>query len=163
MKKILVVSDTHGHDINLKRVISECGPFEMLLHLGDTEGSDDYIRSYAGKDCAVHIVRGNNDYFANVPSEEEIMIGSTRALLTHGHRYNVSLSLEKLAHEAKVRDCTLAIYGHTHIPYLGEYKGITLLNPGSISYPRQATRYPTFAIIEVDEKGILHYTISRVF
>ena len=38
--KILIVSDTHRKDDNLKRVIEEQAPLDMLIHLGDAEGSE---------------------------------------------------------------------------------------------------------------------------
>ena len=36
--KILVVSDTHRKDDNLKLVLSEECPLDMLIHLSDAEG-----------------------------------------------------------------------------------------------------------------------------
>ncbi len=38
--KILIVSDTHRKDDNLERIIEEEAPFDMLIHLGDAEGSE---------------------------------------------------------------------------------------------------------------------------
>ena len=39
--KILIVSDTHRKDDNLRKVITENKPIDMLIHLGDAEGSED--------------------------------------------------------------------------------------------------------------------------
>lgn len=36
--RILIVSDTHRRDENLKEVIRRTGPLDMLIHLGDAEG-----------------------------------------------------------------------------------------------------------------------------
>ena len=38
--KILIVSDTHRKDDNLKKVIEKTSPLDMLIHLGDAEGSE---------------------------------------------------------------------------------------------------------------------------
>ena len=38
--KILIVSDTHRKDTNLKQVIEAVKPIDMLIHLGDAEGSE---------------------------------------------------------------------------------------------------------------------------
>ncbi len=38
----------------------------------------------------------------------------------------------------------VVMYGHTHVPYIEIGDDVTILNPGSISYPRQAGRKPTF-------------------
>ena len=52
--KILVVSDTHGRDGNLREVLEKVKPVDMLVHCGDVEGSEDYIEAMA--ECPVHIV-----------------------------------------------------------------------------------------------------------
>ena len=54
--KVLIVSDTHKSHRNLERIIEKEKPFQMLIHLGDVEGAEDYIEALA--DCPVHIVRG---------------------------------------------------------------------------------------------------------
>ncbi len=42
--KILIVSDTHGRDTALKHLLEQVKPIDMLVHCGDVEGSEDYIR-----------------------------------------------------------------------------------------------------------------------
>ena len=44
--KILIVSDTHGHEENLERVVEKVGKIDCLLHLGDVEGQEDYIEAF---------------------------------------------------------------------------------------------------------------------
>ena len=46
--KILIVSDTHRKDENLKQVIARSGPLDMLIHLGDAEGSELMVLSIDG-------------------------------------------------------------------------------------------------------------------
>ena len=41
--KILIISDTHGAHRNFDRVIEKEQPLDMLIHLGDVEGDEDYI------------------------------------------------------------------------------------------------------------------------
>ena len=81
--RILIVSDTHGREENLERVLQEKGPFQHLIHLGDVEGQEDYIEVIAG--CPVHIVAGNNDFFSDLPREEEFWIKDSHIFITHGH------------------------------------------------------------------------------
>lgn len=38
--KVLIVSDTHGHDENLERAVMMETPFDMLVHCGDVEGRE---------------------------------------------------------------------------------------------------------------------------
>ena len=51
------------------------------------------------------------------------------------------------------------MFGHTHKPYLDTEDGITILNPGSLSYPRQEGRRPSYMIMTIDEAGEAHYEI----
>lgn len=114
--KILIISDTHGAHRNFDRVIEKEQPLDMLIHLGDVEGDEDYIPAVA--DCPVHMVRGNNDFFSGLPGEEEFMIGGYHIFITHGHGYYVSMGEERLKQEARGRGADIAMYGHTHRPVL---------------------------------------------
>ncbi len=161
--KILVVSDSHGHDSRLRDVIRRSAPFDMLIHLGDAEGSEKRIREWCLEQnpaCEVYILRGNNDFFTRLPSELEIMIGRYKAFLTHGHMYGVSMSPERLLEEARDRGAQIAMFGHTHRPCLEFTGDITLLNPGSISYPRQEGRRYSYIQMEIDREGEAHYTLD---
>ena len=162
--KILIVSDTHRRDENLRAVIRKESPFDMMIHLGDTEGSEVYFRDWIQNDaCEIHVVRGNNDFFSQTEREKEIMIGERRAILTHGHMYGVSMGTEILADEARARDMDIAMYGHTHKPYLEKAEdGLVVLNPGSLSYPRQSGRNPSYMVMEVDSNGHANYQICYV-
>ena len=51
------------------------------------------------------------------------------------------------------------MFGHTHKPYLDVQEGLTVLNPGSLSYPRQEDRRPSYIWMEIDEEGKAHYEI----
>ncbi len=73
--KILIVSDTHRRDGNLRAIIEKQSPFDMLIHLGDTEGSGIYFKEWVNNDnCVIHVVRGNNDFFSQTDKEKEISI-----------------------------------------------------------------------------------------
>lgn len=131
--KILIVSDTHRRDDNLKKVINDNLPLDMLIHLGDVEGSEQYIPEWVNPECEMQMVRGNNDFFSALDREREIQIGKYKVLLTHGHYYNVSLGTEQLVEDAKERGFDIAMFGHTHRPYFDDSQGIIVLNPGSLS------------------------------
>ena len=155
--KILVVSDTHRKDDNLKLVLSEECPLDMLIHLGDAEGSEHFIPDWVNPECRMEMVLGNNDFFSRLDREREIDIAGHKAFITHGHYYGVSMGPEGLVDEAKSRGCDIAMYGHTHRPFLDVIDGVTVLNPGSISYPRQEGRRPSYMIIHVDADGKMDY------
>ena len=155
--KILVVSDTHRKDDNLKLVLSEECPLDMLIHLGDAEGSEHFIPDWVNPECRMEMVLGNNDFFSRLDREREIDIAGHKAFITHGHYYGVSMGPEGLVDEAKSRGCDIAMYGHTHRPFLDVIDGVTVLNPGSLSYPRQEGRRPSYMIIHVDADGKMEY------
>ena len=83
----------------------------------------------------------------------EITLGKYKVLITHGHYYYVSLGVEELRRQAVARGYQVAMFGHTHKPYLETKDGVTILNPGSLSYPRQEGRRPSYMIMDIDEAG----------
>lgn len=148
--KILVVSDTHGQHRNLDRILEKEKDIDIFIHLGDVEGGEFYIDAVV--ECEKHIVRGNNDFFSDLPKEEEFYIGKYKTFITHGHAYGVSLGAEQIQEEGKARGADLVMFGHTHKPFLERGSEITVLNPGSISYPRQNGRQPSYMVITIDEE-----------
>ena len=158
--KILIVSDTHRRDGNLQTVIEKTAPFDMLIHLGDAEGSEDRIETWCreqNENCQVHMILGNNDFFSDLPREEEFCIGTYKVFITHGHAYYVSLDPEYIREEGKARKADIVMFGHTHRPYFEEKDGIIILNPGSLSFPRQGGRKGSYMIMELNEDKSLHF------
>lgn len=155
--RILIVSDTHRKNDNLIRLLQEAGSPDMLIHCGDVEGSEYTISECAG--CPVELVAGNNDFFTDLPREREFTIGRYQIWLTHGHSYYVSMGNETIKREAVARGADIVIYGHTHKPVVEVEQNIIAVNPGSISYPRQQGRRPSYVLMELDEKGAAHFSI----
>lgn len=147
--KVLVVSDTHNSHKNLEKVIERTEGIDLLIHLGDTEGGEDYIEALV--DCPVHIVSGNNDFYSSLPREEEFDLEGKHIFITHGHYYYVSMNEERLIKEAKLRGADIVMYGHTHRPSYVCEDGLIVLNPGSIAYPRQIGRKPTYMVVQIEQ------------
>ncbi len=160
--KILIVSDTHRRDDNLKQVIEEYKPLDMFIHLGDAEGSEAFIPEWLNPECEIQMVRGNNDFFSSLDREREIKIGKYRVLLTHGHYYNVSLGTEGIKHEASERNVDIVMFGHTHRPCYEVQDDLIVLNPGSLSYPRQEGRKASYMIMELDQNGRAHFNLNYI-
>lgn len=156
-QRILIASDSHRKNDTIHKVLSREGLIDMLIFTGDAEGDEGLIAQYAGDGVKCYFVQGNNDFFNVLPTEQELTIGNHKAFITHGHYYGVSYELTTLANEAKARGCDLAIFGHTHRPCMKVVDGVTCLNPGSISFPRQLDRRPSYMIIEVDKDGELSF------
>ena len=156
--KILVVSDTHGKHDNLEKVLERVSPIDLLIHLGDAEGYEDYIAAMAG--CPMEIVAGNNDFFSSLPREKELQIGKYRILITHGHYYCVNAGIRDIQNEAAARDCDIVMFGHTHRPIIDYGKKIITMNPGSLSHPRQDGRRPSYILMMVGEDGNANFEIE---
>ena len=155
--RILVVSDNHGRMGNFLTIYEKVKPVDMVIHLGDTEGTEDEIEEAI--DCPFYAVAGNNDFYTTLPREQEIQIGKYKALLCHGHYYRVSFTNQMLAEAARQRGCTLAFYGHIHRPVIDRQEGVTLVNPGSINLPRQENRKPSYVMMDIDRQGEAHFTM----
>ena len=161
--KALIVSDTHKLDANLRAAIRKESPFDIMIHLGDTEGSEIYFDDWIRNDrCFTYAVRGNNDFFSFLPTERIVRIGKYKVLLTHGHTYGVSMSTERLREEAKARAVDVVMFGHSHRPHLARTDGIITLNPGSLSFPRQGDRKKTYVVMTLDEDGEAKFRLGSV-
>lgn len=156
--RILIVSDTHRKNENYFKVLKKFKQLDMVVHCGDVEGSEYALSESAG--CPVFMVSGNNDFFSELPREQEFSIGNYKVWLTHGHNYLVSMGTERIKQEAKARGVQIVMFGHTHRPCLEQDEEIIALNPGSLSYPRQDGHKPTYALMEIDKQGEVHFTIS---
>ena len=67
---------------------------------------------------------------------------------------------ETIKKEAIDRGIDIVLYGHTHRPVIDIDDDIIAVNPGSLSYPRQEGRQPSYAIMEIDREGKVHFTIA---
>ncbi|MBR6329667.1 MAG: metallophosphoesterase [Lachnospiraceae bacterium] len=158
--KILVMSDSHRDNIKMRQVIERERPFDMVIHCGDIEGGEYFLERLA--DCTVKIVSGNNDFFSDLDSELEFTVMDRRFWVTHGHYYYVSMSPERIEHEAVSRGVDVVLFGHTHRPYIHESRGVLAINPGSVAFPRQEGRIPTYAVMEIDEDGRIKAEIREL-
>ena len=159
-QKILVVSDTHKMHVNFDLVLEKEKPFDVLFHAGDVEGREWEIEYGSG--CPAYVVAGNNDFFGQLPPEVEIKMGPHKIFMTHGHHHFVSMTLDHLKREARARGADIVIFGHTHKPCLKFEEDMIIMNPGSLTYPRQENRLPSYIVLEMDEEGKVEGEIRYV-
>lgn len=160
MKKVLVVSDTHGRTKYLERVLEKEKPIDQLLHLGDVGNDVDYIEVIA--ECACCFVAGNNDFYSRLPGERLIRLEGIPIFMTHGHYHYVNARKDMLRAAAVQRGARIALFGHTHVPFCEEMDGVLVANPGSISLPRQADHFPTYLLLYLSEDGEIRAEQCRV-
>ena len=110
----------------------------------------------------MEIVLGNNDFFSELPRELMLDIGPYKVWVVHGHNYYVSMGNENLKREAVERGADIVFYGHTHRPVLDMDDDVIAVNPGSLSYPRQEGRRPSYALMEMDNRDELQFSICYI-
>lgn len=148
--RFIVVSDTHGDAEGLRIVISRLGKvMDGLIHLGD--GANDISGLRFLKMPQVYSVRGNVDNSWSLPPVRVVHANGRKIMLAHGHHYLETSSLRPFVLAALQEQASAFLFGHTHVPYLGEEDGVLLLNPGSLSRPR-GIYGPSFAILTVPEQ-----------
>ncbi len=156
--KVVIISDTHRCNDNFSKVLKNEGKIDLLIHCGDVEGSAYYYSEAAG--CKSYFVAGNNDFFDDLPAECEFNIGKYKVWLTHGHSYYVSVNNEFIKQEAAQRGADIVMYGHIHRPLIDCSHGVIAINPGSLTYPRQEGRRPSYVVMTVDKKGNAGFEIK---
>ena len=144
--QFIIVSDSHGNQEGLARVLQAHPKADALLFLGD--GLSDLAAVRQTTRCPlVYEVRGNCDYDKSVPADRLISLGGLLLFVTHGNGYEVKLTTGPLRRAAAQRGAEAVIFGHTHSPYYAYTDGIYLFNPGSISMPRVGR--PTYGLLTV--------------
>lgn len=153
--RIAVVADTHsrphpaigGH---LERLAPDA-----ILHAGDI-GELSVL-----EDLAVHAplfaVRGNID--TRAPGVPDVLVidlerggGSLRLLLVHIAVHGSTLRAD-VARMARAEKASLVVCGHSHVPFIGGDRGLTVFNPGSIG-PRRFSLPIVFGTIDVGATGV---------
>ena len=156
--KILVVSDTHGNNTNLRKAVANMGgSLDLMVHLGYIMCSLDVIREIAG--CPVEIVKGNCDSFPDIQSARLIDIAGHKAFITHGHLYGGNWGIGTMKDIAKENGAEIVMFGHTHEPMVDKTPGMTVINPGSLSRPRQDGGRPTYIVMSVSGNGSTDYSL----
>jgi len=149
--RLVAVADTHSrpHPATAER-IRALSP-DAILHAGDI--GDLQVLADLSSIARVIAVRGNIDERApDVPDSVSIDIraggeSALKLLLMHIAVYGPKIRADaaRLAgrHGARVIVC-----GHSHVPFVGRDRGLTVFNPGSIG-PRRFHLPIVFGVLEV--------------
>lgn len=159
--KILIMSDSHGRNEAMWRILEEEKPYDMVVHCGDLEGAEGMLRSRVN--CELHMVSGNNDYSASLSRIESFNIAGKKVILLHGHRYRIYSDISPLYYLARENDADIVMFGHLHVPVIHEEEGVTFVNPGSLTYPRQADHQRTYIVMDVDDNGEISYELKKTY
>jgi uncharacterized protein len=149
--RFAVVADTHSapHAAMAER-LAEIAP-DAILHGGDI--GDLAVLDALAEVAPVHAVRGNIDTHArDLPDVLTLDVGSLRILVTHIAVYGPKLRSE-VVKMAKDEGAQLVVCGHSHVPFIGVDRGITVFNPGSIG-PRRFALPIVLGRIDIGPAGV---------
>lgn len=156
---ILVISDTHGRiekAAEIHRILSKDLPISFVIHCGDHKEDADNLAKELGTD--VLGVEGNCDNcYKN--SFQITHTPSGQLLIVHGHMQNVGFTRSGLFYLAEQYNCVAVCYGHTHVPAVETADGITVLNPGSLTCPRDGSKNGSCALLTAEKGNPLQYKI----
>ena len=151
--KLLIASDLHGSDhyVNLlcRRLAEEAT--DRLVLLGDLlyhGPRNDLPRDYDTRAAAARLnaltpppvaIRGNCDgevdqmvlSFPMLADFAVLFADGYTLFLTHGHHLDEA--------RCRLRPGDVLFYGHTHEPDFTRVDGVTLVNPGSVSIPKNGS------------------------
>lgn len=157
--RLLVISDTHRHIERVINLLEGEHRFDALIHLGDMV--EDALDLYELFGLPVYYVPGNCDWGSSNGAYDKVLeVMGKRIYICHGHMSRVKHNDGILRQLIIKEGYDVALYGHTHIARI-DYEGDSILmNPGSISLPRDGQ--PSFGVIHIEDTGLIHSNIVRI-
>lgn len=163
--RLLIASDLHGSLAYAKKLIEiyQNGSYDYLVLLGDIlyHGPRNPLPlEYNPKEVALLLnqykdeilcVQGNCDSEVDqmvldfkIEPKIHMLIDQYDCYLEHGH------------HLSSYKKGSIVLHGHTHIVRQEEIDGVTYLNPGSITLPKDGKR-----MVIIYDKGFSFYNIEE--
>lgn len=153
--RIVAVADTHSqpHARTIEH-LTALAP-DAILHAGDI--GDLAVLEELAAIAPLHAVRGNIDTRAHqLPDVLSLELAGggrmLRVLMTHIAVYGPRIRAD-VAKLARADKATLIVCGHSHVPFIGGERGLTVFNPGSIG-PRRFQLPIVFGTIDVTTTGV---------
>lgn len=154
--KWFIASDIHGSALYCREMLKrfDAEQADRMLLLGDIlyhGPRNDLPAEYSPKEVAsmlcryadnIFCVRGNceaevDQMMLNFPilSDYALLdVGGRMLFATHGHLYNA----QKMP---PLKNGDILLHGHTHIPQSTLQDGVYILNPGSVSIPKEGSAH----------------------
>jgi putative phosphoesterase len=110
------------------------------------------------KKCQVEFSPDLLGFLASAPTSLELESAGVRTLMVHASpwqpfdEYIYSWS-PQLARFSQL-PYNFVILGHTHVPMVHRSDGVTIINPGSCSQPRDQDRRGSYAILDTEQKEV---------
>ena len=160
--KLLIASDIHGSAYYCRKLLDtyEKERAQRMILLGDIlyhGPRNDLPAEYApkqvidmlnGRKDEIYAVRGNceaevDQMVLEFPVMADYMVlfsGEKAIYATHGHVYHEN-------HLPPMKPGDALLHGHTHVLRADKKDGLWILNPGSVSIPKEGNP-PTYAVLE---------------
>ena len=152
MTKLLILSDSHNSTGAVERILHAESDATAVIFLGDgLRDLEEALTLYPK--MKVYAVAGNCDFGSETKNSDLVKLSGKNVLITHGHTYYVKHSLSELKTAARVCRANVVLYGHTHVAHTEYDGGLYIMNPGSLSIPRQGG--PTYGILDITSQGIM--------
>lgn len=160
MKKVLILSDTHGDYVVFKKIIDLEQP-DVTVHAGDF--CIDVQEMHNNFD---YFVAGNNDFDGERIVDFELENFKIRVM--HGDQFgnsifNINDRNQKILEYARENKIDILINGHTHIESMLYKDNILVINPGSLSLPRNMAGKKSYAILILEKEKILNNKFEEIF
>ena len=153
--RIAVVADTHSRPHPAARGLLEALAPAAILHAGDI--GDLAVLEPLREIAPVFAVRGNID--ARTPGVPDVLTldltghqRGFRLLLTHIAVAGPRLRAD-VARRARAGKAAMVVCGHSHVPFIGQDRELTVFNPGSIG-PRRFHLPIVFGTIDLTPDGV---------
>jgi uncharacterized protein len=153
--RLAIVADTHSqpHPDTIAHLAGRRP--DAILHAGDI--GDLEVLDALGGVAPVLAVRGNIDTRASALPDVLVLdlVGDergTRILLLHIGVYGPKLRAD-VARLARSEGASVVVCGHSHVPFIGRDRDLSVFNPGSIG-PRRFHLPIVFGTMDVTPAGI---------
>ena len=147
MKRIVVVSDSHGNKQGIEKIFNT-EKFDYFMFLGDCLGD---LGLYSNLDNVLK-VKGNCDFFSNEKTYGLLEVEGVKIFFTHGHEFSVKKNYSQVASAGKCLGANLVLCGHTHKFYNDIVNGVRVVNCPALSFARGGKN--KFLVIEIKNKKI---------
>lgn len=146
MEKVIVMSDTHGNQKYLRRVLEQENSYDYIFHLGDFyEDMDENPDLF--ENAILKRVPGifNKRYLSgSLPKTELVEILNWKFLLVHF--INDAIKLKNKT--------DIILFGHTHNPYYSKEEETHLINPGHLKQAHHRDSDASYLVMEVESDKI---------
>lgn len=157
LMRVMILSDSHIISKDNLLALLKHNQVDYYIHCGDIYMSYEKINLNN-----FYLAKGNNDFNKNIHEDLFITIDNLKFFITHGHHYNVDSNLNYLYKTGKNKNADIICFGHTHRPYYKINNKITMINPGSICYPRGHYKSPTYCIFDTKNRKTTFYNTNTL-